>query len=478
MNTMSCRCCIIGAGPAGLGAALELVNHGITDIIIVDKNSVVGGLARTESCDGVRFDVGPHRFFTKNIEVYKIWQEILKSDFRSVSRLTRIFYKNKYFNYPIKPVDVLLKLGPWESLNAFFSFLAAQIKKKNKVISFEDWITQKFGYKLYKTFFKTYTEKVWGIPCSKISAEWAAQRIKGLDALELIKNWILKDRNNKIKTLVEEFDFPVLGAGQMYEAICAKVVSLGAELMLKSKAVNVKRQNNTINAIDIIDSSGRQISITADQFFSSIPLAHFFKMLNPSEPDEINHAAEMLRYRAHITVNLLVKKENLFSDQWIYVHSPDIQLARIANYNNFSKAMIGGQNKTALSVEYFVFKDEGLWNESDENLAHLASGELEKMGLLNKMDIEKSWVIREDEAYPIYYQGIQEYLNLLKSRVDKFVNFFSIGRAGMHKYNNQDHSIISGILAVRNYLKLPGSPYVLWNINIDAEYQENGERIV
>jgi len=476
IDSKSYECCIIGAGPAGLGVALELVNHGVTDILIIDKNKVVGGLARTEIFNGVRFDIGPHRFLSMNKEVNKIWHCALGADFRPVRRLTRIFYKKRYFNYPVKPAEVLIKLGPLQSLNTALSFISAQISKKGKPITFEDWTVQKFGRKLYEIFFKTYTEKVWGIPCNQITAEWAAQRIKGLDALEVIRNALFGGRNKKIRTLVEEFDFPVYGAGQMYQAICDQILTKGVKIILNSKAIRFNRQDNIIKSIDILDSDGCEVNIIAKQFFSSIPLAHYFKMLSPSDSSEINNAADMLKYRDHITVDLLVGRKEVFPDQWIYVHSPDVGVARIANYNNFSKAMVGDKNKTALSVEYFLFRNEDLWNETDEFLIDFSIKELGKMNLIKNSEVENGWVVRETEAYPIYYLGFQEYYDIIKSRIDQFTNLYSIGRAGMHKYNNQDHSILSGILAARNYLKLPGSPYLLWNINIDAEYQEDAPR--
>ncbi|MFH1782844.1 MAG: NAD(P)-binding protein [Candidatus Omnitrophota bacterium] len=476
IGSRSYECCIIGAGPAGLGAALELVKNGVTSILIVDKNTKVGGLARTEVFDGVRFDLGPHRFFTKNNEVNKIWHDTLGRDFRPVSRLTRILYKNKYFNYPIKPIDALIKLGPIESFSAILSFMFSQLNKKKDIITFEDWVTQRFGKRLYEIFFKTYTEKVWGISCDQISAEWAGQRIKGLDVFEILKNSLFGGKDKKIRTLVEEFDFPVLGAGQMYETICDKVISYGAETMLSSQVIRFNRHDNIIGSIDVLDPYGQTISITSKQFFSSIPLAHFFNMLYPEDSQEVRQASGMLRYRDHITVDLLVEGEKIFPDQWIYVHSPEVQMARIANYNNFSKAMVGKDNKTALSIEYFVFKEHGLWNETDRSLIEFSIAELEKIGLIKHREVEKAWVVRETEAYPINYLGFQEHYDLLKARLSQFINLCSIGRAGMHKYNNQDHSILSGVLAARNYLKLPGSPYSLWNINMDAEYQENGKR--
>ncbi|HTZ11023.1 MAG TPA: NAD(P)-binding protein [Candidatus Margulisiibacteriota bacterium] len=476
INSKSYECCIIGAGPAGLGVAYELAKHGITDTLVIDKNKGVGGLTRTDVLDGARFDIGPHRFFTKNKEVNKIWHDTLGNDFQPVSRLTRIYYKNKYFNYPIRPADVLIKLGPVDSLITILSFFSSQVSKKNELLTFEDWIVRKFGRKLYETFFKTYTEKVWGIPCNQIGAEWAAQRTKGLDALELLKNALFAGKKRKIKTIVEEFDFPVLGAGQMYEAISDKLTSQGVELMLEGNVIRFNRQDNSIKSISCLKTDGQEVEVTAKQFFSSIPLARFFKMLNPPDPYQIINAAEKLRYRDHITVDLLIGKKNVFPDQWFYIHSPDVQIARIANYKNFSKSMVKDQNKTGLSVEYFAFKSDNIWNRTDESLSELAVGELDKMHFIKRCEVEKAWVVREADAYPVYDLSFQEHLDLLKSRIGQFANFYSVGRAGMHKYNNQDHSLISGILAARNYLKLPGSPFMLWDINAEAEYHENAQR--
>ena len=462
------ECCIIGAGPAGLGAALELSKHGVRNTVIIDKNNSVGGLSRTHCFDGARFDIGPHCFFTDDNEINQIWHDTLGGDFQTVSRLTRVFYKNKYFSYPIRPLEVLTKLGPIESLDIILSFIYSQVSR-NKIVTSEDWIIRKFGRNLYKAFFKTYIEKIWGIPCNQIGAEWAAQRIKGLDALEVIRHALLGEKR-KIKSLFEKFEYPALGAGQMYEAICDRVKSQGVKLMLNSKLVRYNRRNNSIESVDIIDADGKEINISAKQFFSSIPLKHFFQMLNPLDCGKINEAAGMLRYRDHIAVNLLVKKRELFPDQWIYVHSPEVQIVKLANYNNFSKKMVENNAETALGVGYFTFKNNGLWNEPDESLAQLAINELNKMGLTIKNDIQSYRVVRETETYPVYYLGFQKYYDSLKSRVDQFTNFYSIGRAGMHQHNNMDCSLKSGILAARNYLELPGAPYALWDINIDARH--------
>ena len=471
------ECCILGAGPAGLGTAIELVNHGITNIVIIDRNTVLGGLARTEIFGNTRFDVGPHRFFTKNQEVNKLWHDTLGTDFRPVDRLTRIYYKNKFFNYPIKPLDVVSKLGVIESAHAMIFFLSARFTSKGEALTFEDWITDRFGSKLYDTFFKTYTEKVWGIPGDQIGAEWAAQRIKGLDIIKVIKNAILGGSGKKIKTLVEQFDYPALGAGQMYEVLGEKVAGKGTDFLLGANIVSIHQESDRISSVDLRLKDGEQVRINANHLFSSIPITHFIRMLHPGESDETLNAADALYYRDHITVDLLVSGSSVFPDQWIYVHSPEVQMARIANYNNFSKAMIGSPDKTALSVEYFVFQHEEMWKRPDQELIDLATEELVRLQLLTRGQIESAWVVRESESYPTYYLGFQEPYEKLQKRINRFQNLSAIGRGGMYKYNNQDHSTYSGILAARNYLKLPGSPYNLWNINIDAEYHESAERV-
>lgn len=476
MTDRSYACCILGAGPAGLGTAVELVNHGVTSILVVDRNPVVGGLARTEVFGNARFDVGPHRFFTKNAEINKLWHDTLGADFRSVDRLTRIYHGQKFFHYPIKPFDVVSKLGIVESTHALLSFVSARLTSKREALTFEDWITDRFGRKLYDTFFKTYTEKVWGIPGHQIGAEWAAQRIKGLDIVKVLKGALLGGSGRTVKTLVDRFDYPVLGAGQMYEVMAEKTARAGVEYLLGASIVSINRANDRITSVDVRGGDGAPVRIQADHFFSSIPMTHFVRMLEPTESEKTTKAAEALYYREHVTVDLLVSGRSPFPDQWIYVHSPDVQMARIANYNNFSAAMTPSPDRTALSVEYFTFQHEELWKRPDGELVDLAGEEMSRLKLLSPGQIEGAWVVRESESYPTYYMGFQEPYEILKRRINEFQNLSAIGRGGMYKYNNQDHSAYSGILAARNYLKLPGSPYNLWNINIDAEYLESAER--
>lgn len=469
--------CILGAGPAGMGAVHELVKNGRSNILVLDRNHIVGGLARTEEFDGARFDVGPHRFFSKNSEINQLWQETLGNDFLPVDRLTRIHFGGKFYSYPLKPFEALGNLGVKKSLLAVFSYLSAQVTSKTKTpATFEDWIVQKFGRRLYETFFKTYTEKVWGIPCAQIGAEWAAQRIRGLDVFQVIKNALFFPQTNKIKTLVDRFRYPVRGAGQMYEVMKGQQEKYGAEFWLQSEVVAIHQKEDRVHAVEVSRGS-EKFMIKADVFFTSIPLTHFFKLLSPRADEVILRAADELFYRDHITINLKVDSGKLFPDQWVYVHEPEAMMARVANYNNFSPLMAGGIGKSALSCEYFVFKNEKIWQMPDDKLVELACEELEKIKLLGKVKIEGAWVVRETESYPTYYLGFKEPYDKLKKSISKFTNIYPIGRGGLYKYNNQDHSTLSGFYAARNYMQIyDGAPYDLWRINTDEQYQES-ERV-
>jgi protoporphyrinogen oxidase len=475
MVKKSYECCILGAGPAGLGTALELVNNGITDLVIIDRNSIVGGLSRTETFDGSKFDVGPHRYFTKNSEINKLWHDTLGDDFITVDRTTRILYNKKLFNYPISAFDTLFKLGISESSLALFSYLMAIGGPRKEIVTFEDWISNKFGNKLYETFFKTYTEKVWGIPCDQIGKAFAEQRIKGLDIIQVLKNAIIG--NSTTKTLVDQFNYPILGAGQMYEAWADKVTAMGGTILLNSKVVGINEKNKSIENVEIEIENGEKVLIEAKQFFSSIPITSFFGMLSPQTSEQLDIAVSSLFYREHITVNLTIHQSGLFPDQWIYIHDPDVKMARLANYNNFSKAMAPGKDKTAISVEYFVFQDDEIWKMKNTEIIELAIDEMSSTGLIDKNTVEQGHVVRETESYPTYFLGYKKPFNILKDELNQYQNLFPIGRGGMYKYNNQDHSIYSGILAARNYLQIDGSPFNLWKVNVDAEYHEGAETI-
>lgn len=464
---------VIGAGPAGLSCAHEILKEKVSnnfDLVVIDKNSRVGGLAGTTKYKNHYFDVGPHRFYTKNQEVLKFWKNLLGSDFKKVKRLTRILYRNKLFLYPLDIKDVLKKLGFKDSLESIFSFLYAKFSLRNfEPKTFEDWITKNFGRKLYSIYFETYTEKLWGIPCNQISAEWAAQRIKNLDFIEVVKTSFFGEKKRKAKTLVDEFYYPVKGAGMMYEEIAKRIKRLGGKIILGSEVYEITRQGGKITSISY-KSGKKSTKVKVDYLFSSMPLTHFTLALKPKPSKEVLESAKKLYFRDHITVNLIANKEDIFADNWIYVHSPELKMARVANYSNFSKSMATG-NSTALSVEYFAFQNDKLWGRDDSSLIELAKDELEQAGFVKKSHIKDGFVVRETESYPTYYLGHKNHHARLKNYVSKYKNLELLGRGGLYKYNNMDHAIYSGLLAGRNYLSKENK-YDLWSINEDAEYLE------
>lgn len=457
--------CIIGAGPSGLGCAYELQKLRNTKrVILLEKNDRVGGLARTYHWSKHNFDIGPHRFFTKNQEVLLLWKKILGRDLIKVNRLTRILYKNKLFLYPVRLKDVVKKLGIVESIDCLFSYLQAKLYLRNlDPETFEDWITKQFGNKLYSIFFKTYTEKVWGIPCNKIGAEWASQRIKNLNFYEVVKTAIFGERVRKAKSLVDSFYYPKKGAGHFYERLVDSFKGRST-ILLNHKVTKINYRGKEINMVD---------DIPVSYLFSSMPITEFIESLNPLPPKNILNAVKKLYFRDHITVNLIVNKTDLFPDNWIYVHSPEVKMARVTNYNNFTNNQIiqSSNNHSAISVEYFVFRNDRVWSMSDEELISLAKKELEETILISEKDIIKGFVIRETESYPTYYLGHKKYFETLKNYVSQFENLQLIGRGGMYKYDNMDHAIYSGILAARNYIA-GNKKYDIWQINEDAEYLE------
>lgn len=465
---------IVGAGPAGLGAALELQKNNIKDILIIDMNSKPGGLSRTEVFEDNRFDIGPHRFFTKNKEINKLWHEILGNDFKPVKRFTRIYYNNKYFNYPLKPFNALKNLGLLESSHAIISYILSQIKfNNNEIVSFEDWVIKHFGEKFYKTLFKTYTEKVWGIDCKNIEADWAAQRIKGLNLFKAILDFLNLAKNNKsTKTLVEEFDYPIYGAGMMYERMSDKICMQGGEILFNTTVNKVNMKDNKIISI-FVKNNEKEFEIPIETLFSSIPLTKFIESIKPEVDENVFAAAGKLFFRDHITVNLIIDNNKLFKDQWIYIHSREVKMGRLANYNNFSPRMPVNKNTTVVGVEYFVFKNDDIWNLSDKDIIELAKEELNYMNLVNRKLVKNGFVVKETESYPIYFIGFEKYYSIVSGFVSNISNLQCIGRGGMYKYNNQDHSFYTGLLAAKNYC---GADYNIWNVNLDAEYHENAKR--
>lgn len=460
---------IIGAGPAGLTAAYELYKRGAHSIIL-EKDSVVGGIARTVQYKGYRFDIGGHRFFTKVERVSQMWREVLGSDFLKRPRLSRIYYKGKFFFYPLKALDVVRKLGLKETFLAGFSYLWARVKKRSKEDSFEDYIVNHFGNRLYRTFFKSYTEKVWGVPCTEIKAEWAAQRIKGLSLTTLLKATLLGNRGDKIKTLIEEFYYPRLGPGMMWQKTKDLVERSGyGKVIFETRPVAIHHDGSRITAVTVRDKNGEEETIETDAVISSMPLAELFHLFDPKLPKEILEAAHSLNYRDFITVALILKKERVFEDNWIYVHEPGVLLGRIQNFKNWSPSMVPDASKTCLGLEYFCFTADPIWKMTDEALIKLGAAELEKIGLAEKSDVIDGAVVRMEKTYPVYDDAYEKAMPIIKDAVAKFSNLYPVGRNGMHKYNNQDHAMYTAMLAVENIF---GGRHNLWDVNVERVYHE------
>ena len=463
---------IIGAGPAGVAAAYELAKNGVPSVV-VERADRVGGLSRTLPHNGALWDLGPHRFFTRNQEIRQLFTDILGPDAMVVDRLTRIFYEGKLFNYPISLLDTLQKVGPAQAMAFVGSYLGQRLINlvhRREPKSFEDWTVAQFGRSLFNAFFKTYTEKVWGIPCTQIGAEWASQRIKGLSLAQIIRNALFKPKDTA-KSLVEQFQFPRLGAGMFYEQMAAQAVAGGAEILLNTRAVGFRHEARRVVALQV-ERDGHTEEIACTHLLTSNPITHVPSMADPQAPPEVLAAAKSLRYRCHMSVNLLVEGE-IFPDNWIYVHSKEVVFGRIADYANFSPAMKDPQGRHPLTVEYFQFPDDELYcNPDDAAVVEFAKGELKKMGLVQPEQVVDGFVVRSRYAYPVLEIGYAPHMQTVRAYVDSFENLQAIGRGGMFKYNNQDHSIATGLLAARNIL---GAHHDVWAVNIDAEYHEDGK---
>ncbi len=467
------RVIIIGAGPAGLTAAYELCKAGLAPVVL-EQEEVVGGLAKTVAHKGFRFDIGGHRFYTKVEAAERIWREVLPSerDFMRRKRLSRIYYDKKFFQYPLRAYSMLFKMGIMEGCLILLSYLRAVARPSRAEQTFEQWVTNRFGRRLYTMFFKSYTEKVWGIPCSEIGAEWAAQRIKGLSLAVVLKQLVFgRRRGGKsavVKTLVEEFDYPRLGPGMMWERMADIVREGGGSVRPGSRVEQINWRGGAVESVEVT-RGGRRESLSGTHFISSMPVRELVRKLSPAPPGEVIAAADRLQYRDFLTVVLIVNRGDLFPDQWIYIHDPTVQLGRVQNFKNWSPEMVPDPNKTCLGLEYFCFEGDGLWNMTDEELVALGKRELEKLGLALSSEIEEGKVVRVPKAYPVYDSTYKQSLATVRGFLSTLLNLQLVGRNGMHKYNNQDHSMMTAVLAARNIL---GADYDLWSVNTESEYQE------
>lgn len=458
---------IIGAGPAGLTAALELAKWEMRPLVL-EKLNTVGGISRTENYKGYYFDMGGHRFFTKSKIVNRIWHEILGDDLLKRPRLSRIYYDRKFFYYPLKPINALMKLGVVQSVLIALSYLRWHLFPYREENTFEQWVTNRFGKRLFETFFKSYTEKVWGIPTSELNAEWAAQRIKDLSLRTVITRMFLKG-GDTIKTLIEEFHYPRRGPGMMWAAAKEKLEHQGGRVSLESEVIRINRNDRRIKSV-VYRNGNTEHVIEADSFISSMPVTEFIKRLDPPAPSEVTEAAGKLRYRDFLTVCLIVDQPELFPDNWIYIHDPDVRVGRIQNFKNWSPEMVPDQSKTSLGLEYFCNRGDELWTMSDDSLIELGKKEIAQMGLASYDDVLDGCVFRVPYSYPVYDSEYRTYLQVLKDYLEGIENFQTIGRNGLHRYNNQDHAMLTGILAVRNLVQ--GESNNLWVVNAEEEYHE------
>jgi protoporphyrinogen oxidase len=474
---MKKKVAIIGAGPAGLTAAYLLVKGG-QEVVIFEKDpQYVGGISRTESYKGYHFDIGGHRFFSKSKEVEDFWTEILGDEMLERPRSSRIFYNKQFFSYPLVAFEALNKLGIIESGLCVLSYLKAKAFPIKNPANFEDWVTNQFGKRLFNIFFKTYTEKVWGIPCKEISADWAAQRIKGLSLSSAIWNAVFKpsrkagDKDKVIKTLIDSFRYPKQGPGMMWEVCAAKSQAMGATLKMNCgvKQIELRGNNWRVDTTDGYSFDG------FDYVLSSAPMRELVASVSPAFPAAAADAAKSLGYRDFLTVVLICRDEDAFSDNWIYIHDPSVKVGRIQNFKSWSPYMVPDPSMACYGLEYFCFEGDGLWTSSNEELIELGKKEIEKIGLTKGSAVVDGYVVRQPKAYPVYDQDYKDHVDRIRQALDQYPGLYLVGRNGMHKYNNQDHSMMTAMLAAKNIIA-GKEIYNLWDVNEDAEYHEGGER--
>lgn len=472
---------IIGAGPAGLTAAYLLAKRGLPVTVLEADPEYVGGISKTVHYRGYSFDIGGHRFFSKSKEVEDLWTEILPDDMLVRPRSSRILYRGKFFSYPLRASQALLNLGIFETFLCVLSYAYSRVFPVTNPRTFEEWVSNQFGTRLFRIFFKTYTEKVWGTPCSEISADWAAQRIKGLSLSKAIINALFpqrqpKARNQVVKTLIESFRYPRRGPGMMWEKCAERITQLGGRVLMGQRVTGCSYDAQTaLWTITTRDAQGREDQHVASHAVSSAPIRELAGMLDPSLQPAASEAAGQLKYRDFLTVALIVKERHVFDDNWIYIHDPHVKVGRIQNFKSWSPEMVPDPATTCYGLEYFCFEGDGLWNSTDAELIALAQKEIVQLGLSNADDLLDACVVRQRKAYPVYDDAYAAHVDTVRRELEtRFPTLHLIGRNGMHKYNNQDHSMMTAMLCAEN-IAAGRRVYNLWEVNEDAEYHESGE---
>jgi len=458
---------VVGGGPAGLTAALELAEAGHA-VDVVEAGELVGGIARTEQYKGYRFDIGGHRFFTKVSEIDALWKRLMGTDFILVPRLSRIYYGGKYYAYPLKITNTLANLGAVESVRIGLSYVGARIRPIRSEDTLDQWVTNRFGKRLFETFFKTYTEKVWGIPCTSIQADWAAQRIQNLSLMKAVKTALFG--GNDTTSLIEEFQYPRLGPGMMWERVRDLLRGMGNSVRMQTRCEAVHHDGaGRVTAVAERGANGERVERKVASVINTMPLGHLVRALDPPAPRHVLDAAAQLKYRDFLIVAVIVDQPDPFPDNWIYIHSPEVQVGRIQNFRSWSPEMVPDANRSCIGLEYFCHAGDGLWTASDEELIEQARRELLVLGLVEPKNVVDGTVIRQPKAYPVYDEQYKAAVDTISAYIEGFDNLYSVGRNGMHRYNNQDHSMLTAMLAARN---LMGESHDVWNVNVERSYHE------
>ena len=471
---------VIGAGPAGLTAAYSLAKQG-RDVLVVEQDpTYVGGISRTVDYKGFLFDIGGHRFFSKSKEIVDLWNEILPDDFIERPRLSRIFYRNKFYAYPLKAFEALRNLGVPTSAACMASFAFAKAFPVKEVRSFHQWVRNEFGERLFSIFFKTYTEKVWGMSCDEISADWAAQRIKGLSLgvaiLDALRRAIGKGKpagGSTAKTLIDSFRYPRRGPGMMWDAAARKIEGHGGRVLMDRKAKRLAwNEDLRLWTVEIERGDGRLETYEARHVISSAPIRDLMNALSPT-PISLFQARD-LKYRDFLTVVLIGKTRSELLDNWVYIHDPSVKVGRVQNFRSWSPEMIPDGVSTCLGLEYFCFEGDGLWSSTDAELIALAKSEIGKIGLMHPGDVADASVVRQSKAYPVYDDRYADNVAVIRREIERsYPTLHLVGRNGMHKYNNQDHAMMTGLLTAMNIVA-GRTLYDVWQVNEDAEYGEAG----
>jgi protoporphyrinogen oxidase len=466
---------VIGAGPAGLTASYMLHKRGVASTVL-EADSVVGGISRTAARDGWRFDIGGHRFFTKVKRVEDVWFEILgPDDFLRRPRLSRIYYRGKFYDYPIVAMNALKNLGFIEAVRCMVSYLWVRVHPPKDKTTLEGFVASRFGWRLYEHFFKTQSEKVWGVPCTEIQADWGAQRIKNLSLIRAVWEALVPKRlrqrrakHKQVTSLIEEFNYPKFGPGMMWERCAELVTAQGTKINLDSSVTKIEHADGRAVAVTAL-SDGVPTSYTCSEVVSSMPISALLRAMDPPPPQSVLDAAKALRYRDFITVALVVPEDDGFPDNWIYINDASVKVGRIQNFGRWSPYLVQ-DGRTCLGLELFVNEGDEWWTMADEDLIETGKRELEQIGLVPASHVQAGYVVRMPKAYPFYDADYKRNVETMAAWLSEHAaNVYPVGRNGMHRYNNQDHSMLTAMLSVENIF---GAHHDIWSVNVEAEYHE------